>query len=562
MTAQITPNFARFYPQPGGEIQGYSGYRNIMSAQAKPEPNSFNWNIVNEFDPEKLKKRSKPEQIDNIVSEFLHAKFSIVDMQIIQNPIVFKLLQILQVVVENLVRSKETVDKGANEYIKSNKELEKQMIKKNTKIQLLKDSLTKYKYAERCPTCQKLFGSSIALDKHIYKSHSQLSQSWRSMRTGNVPLIIDPNDDFQDEINELRRMVRAQNDIIETSMKKTKKRERPETMPAPIIGVPISPFNPDLLLTGKSEKQDNESESEEEKVTRNVEPQHDQQILVSIETQTDKEPVKKKLSKAPLSVRQNAKQFLERTNRNYTSDVDERINIIREHVAETIHKQSQVLKLHAKKKLKDELKTHIVDESITGVKKPITIDPALLAINKGTIFDAEDDAISISGNSSLGDYSSVTFVPEDGFVLHDDGKEKKDSNNKPDVGKESSESSSSSSKSKKSKSGEKKDESSGEKQEEKKPEDVKDNEKESKKQDDDKNSIDDILEIPSIDGSELTNETSSKQQKEPTTPKKDLRGVQISSDLESLLSSSTTKPSTSTTAKNIKVSKGSEGSDF
>ena len=597
MYPQIAPNFASYYPKPGDEIQGYSGYRNIMSVQPKAEPGSFNWDIVGRYDPEKLERKANSKALYELIDEFVNAEFSLPDLKIIQNPLVFRLIQQLQVIIRHLLNFKSQSENDSKTLKKEVDSLRKHLAKKEDKYDALLVSYKKYKYAERCPTCNKIFASKIQLDKHIINAHKELVQSWTAMRTGKAPLILEPDEEFQDQIDELRKMVRAQNNAFIDNMKEKQKKKqserkaREESGPSPGIQlyVPISPFNQNPLFKSQNSqvKEFDQGQDKIENITNrssnNVDQMQTNQFMpditppeynhVTAQVQTEQEFSKRKLPSK--SIRQRAEQFVSKKKETEVSiDIDNRVNKIRDQIADRIHKQSQIMKLKANKKEKEELQTHLLDEAL-GNKKPLSISMAYFLIQKKQENQEPPEEISISGSSSLGNYTSVTFVPEEGFVA-------------PLVPETNSSSSSSTSSSSNSGSSEESSSStystqdSGDvkKKEKKKKKDKKDKKKDNKDKIEEKpgNQKDEIASITGSDfddtvskGTEQrttqTNDADTPSTITPETPKKDLGGVQFSSsDLDSISSTPTDLKESNSKQSTKEITyitpKPDEGSDF
>ena len=160
-------------------------------------PIGIDWNVINAIDPSDLLLSRNESTMQLILTDFLKTpNFDNVPLQIMS-----KFLSILQIIVDNLYKTK-------NKLTKKNKKLTKENIallnkcnkcmKKNAPINLVGHS---------CPVCYKSFLSPQYLDMHIFTHHSDLSSLWQSLRTPHYNVLSHLNKTSQikqndDSINE------------------------------------------------------------------------------------------------------------------------------------------------------------------------------------------------------------------------------------------------------------------------------------------------------------------------------------------------------------------------
>lgn len=189
---------------------------------------SFDWNMILEMNTQLIQQNEDVESMSKIISNFLLCKFSQFDFQIIRVPIVFKLLQLLQVILSYQLNSQRLLKSKYKNACKENSSLHSSidsLQQQNTKLKIYSKKCQKI---EKCPTCQAKFDSIAKLDQHYHKFHPHLSQSWQCIREDKPDEILaQKGDELQNEILDLKQMIIRQNNnsIIPVSIEELKKPE-------------------------------------------------------------------------------------------------------------------------------------------------------------------------------------------------------------------------------------------------------------------------------------------------------------------------------------------------
>ena len=175
------------------------------------ESDFFDWQLVNELNAEDISEKEDVEAMSKILSAFLLCKFNKDDFAIVQVPIVFQLLQLLQVSLAYQMNSQTLLE---NE----NKELENEVSYLREKGERVRNKLAhaieemkKWKHAHRCPVCNAAFPSSEIVDAHVKKFHAHVFNAWTCVKNNEPDKSNVDTEALLKEVVNLRRQVLEQN---------------------------------------------------------------------------------------------------------------------------------------------------------------------------------------------------------------------------------------------------------------------------------------------------------------------------------------------------------------
>jgi len=179
--------------------------------------NGLNWGNIQRIDVDLVKSTRDFDIIQDFVNDFAFSRLNDKDVQIIKNPIVVKLISILQVSLKYVIDCQNEL-KNMNEKLQKSNLMQKEQIvllkdEQNRKAALLRQAYQEY---ERCPVCGKKCSQMKSLDKHIYKDHRSHYESWVSLRK-DTP--IDHKKDImilQTKIDELKQQLVKSTSAIRT----------------------------------------------------------------------------------------------------------------------------------------------------------------------------------------------------------------------------------------------------------------------------------------------------------------------------------------------------------
>ena len=110
----------------------------FFAANENLSHSTFNWNLVAKSNPDNIRLTRDTVQMNAILNSFLSANFCYNDQAILTTPLSFRLIQLLQVILEYLTQTQEQIEKSYNNEVKKNRNY----INKN---KLLKQALQKEK---------------------------------------------------------------------------------------------------------------------------------------------------------------------------------------------------------------------------------------------------------------------------------------------------------------------------------------------------------------------------------------------------------------------------------
>mgnify|MGYP001033040325 CR=1 FL=1 len=192
-----------------------------FSISTNMDNNSFNWYSVYNWDPVSIKKEHDVEKMQNILNEFTHCNFTTADMKFIQNPLIFRLLQVLQIVVEYIAHSQIEIQTLYGKIVHENTVLKTSISRYKYKNDRLISALRNMKDAEKCPVCSTYFDSNISLDRHIHKNHFNIYDLWSHVRE---------NKEFSvnEEVKKLNRQIDAMRILIKNQKIKEAEKNIPK----------------------------------------------------------------------------------------------------------------------------------------------------------------------------------------------------------------------------------------------------------------------------------------------------------------------------------------------
>ena len=145
---------------------------------------TVDWNLINDLDPDRIRRNHDSESVQEFISAFLGFTFNNTDKITLTHPLAPRLLLLAQVSFDYLIHCNKNFGKVIEQKNNKINKLKKQ-------YKLLKDSYMKAKELihtlrgslETCPCCQRRFKSGPYLDQHIRRKHPDLIDSWNSLRT-------------------------------------------------------------------------------------------------------------------------------------------------------------------------------------------------------------------------------------------------------------------------------------------------------------------------------------------------------------------------------------------
>ncbi|KAK8894270.1 Zinc finger protein dzip1 [Tritrichomonas musculus] len=210
-----------FLPASGfvDEEPKYDDKQRPFSFTSNLSENSFNWQNVYDWDPTMIKKEHDVEKMQSILNDFVKCTFNAADMRIIQNPLIFRLLQVLQIVVEYIAHSQTEIQTLYGKAVHENSVLKSSVSRYKVKNGRLVSALRNMKEVEKCPVCSSYFDSDISLDRHIHKNHSKIYDLWSHVRQ---------NKEFsaQEEVKKLNRQIDAMRILLKKMNEKSSKPNR------------------------------------------------------------------------------------------------------------------------------------------------------------------------------------------------------------------------------------------------------------------------------------------------------------------------------------------------
>lgn len=186
---------------------------NLQNQQLKFEElpeDSFDWGIVNKYDPKFINLTNDTQAMNTILNAFLRCSLGYNDFKVVQNTTVFKLLQLLQIILDYLMRTQTELENSNSKLINKYTHIQTDLSRAKCGLRKSINQCNKLKNSEKCPTCKKVFDSSLSLDKHMHSKHSELASVWEGLRQGKILDSLKAAESMQKQIDELRALVKNQ----------------------------------------------------------------------------------------------------------------------------------------------------------------------------------------------------------------------------------------------------------------------------------------------------------------------------------------------------------------
>ena len=197
---------------PKGQIK--RGKTRIRNNTPFLESDFFDWNLVTEFNPDEIAAREDVDAMNKIISAFLLCQFNRNDFDVVQVPIVFNLLKLLQVSLSYQMNSQTILES-------ENKDLEAEVTylkdkgeRVRTKLSRAIEEAKKWKNARRCPVCNAAFTSSETVDTHVKKFHAHVYNAWICVKNNEPDKSTVDTEALLKEVVKLRRQVLEQNKTL------------------------------------------------------------------------------------------------------------------------------------------------------------------------------------------------------------------------------------------------------------------------------------------------------------------------------------------------------------
>lgn len=171
----------------------------------------IDWRFVNSIDVGMMKETQDVNTMQDMVNSFMASQLNKTDRNILTNPLAFRLVSILQVIIKYMFDCQDQLKHKVHE-LEDDVSFYKHKIKLMQKAQdesseLLRDA---YHDFEKCPVCGKKFKAMRYVDRHMESVHKMHLYAWKSLR---VDRPIDPKSKvkaLEDEIAMLREAMNEQ----------------------------------------------------------------------------------------------------------------------------------------------------------------------------------------------------------------------------------------------------------------------------------------------------------------------------------------------------------------
>ena len=217
-----------------------------FSIDTKLPSDGFNWSHVYDWDPILLSQNKDVDTMNSILNEFVTCHFSAADQYLIKNQLVFRLLQVLQIVVSYIINSQLEVQKLYGESINENTLLRVANSRYKMKNERLMIALRNMREVEKCPICGTYFDSDISLDKHINKVHHDVFVLWTHVKKNKKFDAQEKVEKLRKQIDTLRILIKAKSFTKKENVEQAEEFsniELPEEKaPAPVFLPNYSPF--------------------------------------------------------------------------------------------------------------------------------------------------------------------------------------------------------------------------------------------------------------------------------------------------------------------------------
>ena len=154
--------------------------------------------------------------MSEIISAFLSASLSKQDFQFVNNPTVFHLLRLLQVIMRYLMNSNDLINRENEEFKGNNDSLNDKTNSLKNKVKTLQERIHKLKEMEKCPACGLKFKNSTYLDKHIISMHPNFQHAWLTIRKNGDDDFTEETKNLNNQIDVLKETIRKQNSSLQS----------------------------------------------------------------------------------------------------------------------------------------------------------------------------------------------------------------------------------------------------------------------------------------------------------------------------------------------------------
>ena len=174
---------------------------------------TIDWNLINDLDPDQIRRNHDSESVQEFISAFLSFSFNNSDKQSLLHPLAPRMLMLAQVAFDYLLHLNKN-------YAKALEQNKNKMTRLRKQYKILDDSYKKAKdlidtlrgSLETCPICQRRFKSGPYLDQHIRRKHPELIESWNSLRT-QTPLRSQSKTDVKQLVEEINKIKEVQSQM-------------------------------------------------------------------------------------------------------------------------------------------------------------------------------------------------------------------------------------------------------------------------------------------------------------------------------------------------------------
>ena len=210
-----------------GEEPGFAHSRNILTTETREPKGSFNWNSVYEWDADQLRREHDAEKMHAILNQFVMCKFSQADMDVIKSPLLFRLLGVLQAVLEYMAHSTVELKRMYGQAVLNETNLRNEVGRAREMLRRAKRKITNVMEASKCPTCGAMFESDIELDKHFVKAHVELASLWKGIRENHADTTDEKVARMKKQIDHLRTLLKKEKQLEVVKVPEQKKGREP-----------------------------------------------------------------------------------------------------------------------------------------------------------------------------------------------------------------------------------------------------------------------------------------------------------------------------------------------
>jgi hypothetical protein len=160
----------------------YSNHSNILSTETQLPASAFNWDKVYEWDPDVIKRNHDADTMNAILNAFVTCELSKPDAELVNNPLVLRLLRLLQIVLEHMVHSSTELSSLYGVAIRDATQFRVSLSRAKQKLRTITSKVESVRNGPKCPTCSQIFPSDLELDCHFHRDHLTLETAWNDIR--------------------------------------------------------------------------------------------------------------------------------------------------------------------------------------------------------------------------------------------------------------------------------------------------------------------------------------------------------------------------------------------